>query len=164
MEYKLLYTSDHEFEDKHDIHSLYYFCMDARFQSESQEFKNFLHRDSYDRQIVAGGSLVFFTEEYCLPPAKDFMLFSADFAQQYHHIKEIILCDHDDCGAYRSVLAAKLGKDREDVTLDEIKAEQERNLVRAKEMLSAHYPEIKITIVRAVFDSERKHVQFFELI
>ena len=159
-----MYTSKGKFQDKHEIQTLYYFCMDARFQNESHDFKNFLSRDSYDRQIVAGGSLVFFAEEYGLPPAKDFMLFSADFAQQYHHIKEIIICDHDDCGAYKSVLAAKLGKDRKDVTLDEIKAEQERNLVRTKEMLSAHYPEISIIIVRAVLDSERKHVQFFELI
>lgn len=159
----MLYTSESEFHNIHDIHTLYYFCMDARFSNASQAFKNFLHRDSYDRQIVAGGSLVFFAEEYGMPPVKDFMLFTADFAQQYHHIKEIILCDHDDCGAYRSALAVKLGKDRKDVTLDEIKAEQERNLVRAKEMLSAHYPEIQIIIVRAVFDSEEKHVQFFEL-
>jgi hypothetical protein len=163
-EYTRLFASPAEFSDFHEVEALYYFCMDARFRKQSADFKNFLGRASYDRQIAAGGSLVFFAEEYGLPPVKDFMLFSADFARQYHHVREIILCDHDDCGAYRSVLAQKLRKERSEVTLDEIKREQEMNLLRARELLAARYPGVKVTLVRAAFaDDDKRRVAFYEL-
>ena len=160
MNHKFLFESPEAFDDFHRVESLYFMCMDARFEIHSQMFKKHLGRGGYDRQILAGGIIGLFAEEYGIPSPGEFLLFSADFAVKYHGVKEVILVEHDDCGAYKSGLAFKLNKSRDQVTAEDIKSEQEKNLPRARELILKIHPELKVLLVRCCLEGGR--VKFYE--
>lgn len=161
MDYKLLFESPEKFKDMREVETLFFLCMDARFEEHSNLFKKFLGRKGYDRHIVAGGIIGLFAEEYGLPSPRNFYLFTENFAEKYHHIKEVILVEHDDCGAYKSALANKLKKDRASVTPEEIKNEQEINLQRAKQCFLRINPRLAILMVRACLEEGK--VRFYEV-
>lgn len=75
-------------------------CMDYRLFDETIELlKNDCCVDSFDHTILAGASLGFNQDEY-LNWAPTFIN-HVDLAIQLHHIKKIVVIDHEDCGAYK---------------------------------------------------------------
>jgi carbonic anhydrase len=75
-------------------------CIDYRlFDATIELLKKSCCVDAFDHFILAGASLGFNQDEYKnWPPA---LINHIDLAIQLHHIKKIVVIDHEDCGAYK---------------------------------------------------------------
>lgn len=65
-------------------------CIDFRFQEYINRWilENFDSK-SFDRVAIAGGAFDF-----------DYVLKQVEISKRLHHIKKVILINHEDCGAY----------------------------------------------------------------
>ena len=81
-------------------------CMDFRLENEvlaHMDGRNL--RDKYDRVALAGASLAAVTKAY---PEWGLAFWShLDVALKLHEIKKVMVIDHRDCGAYRTILGAE---------------------------------------------------------
>ena len=112
-------------------------CMDFRL---IDDLSRFLDADGYnnnfDEVILAGASLGLMQNTY--PEWRPTAIAHIDLARKLHHIHEIILVDHMDCGAY------KLLYNQSHFTADEEYALHAQNLNAAAIELQTRYPELKI--------------------
>lgn len=74
----------------HSCEAVVVTCIDFRFQEFIKNWtsKNFAPK-SFDRVAIAGGV---FDLEYILK--------QVDISERLHHIKKVVLVNHEDCGAY----------------------------------------------------------------
>lgn len=75
-------------------------CIDYRLFDETIELlKKDCCVDGFDHTILAGASLGYNQNEYLnwAPTFTDHV----DLALELHHIKKIVVIDHEDCGAYK---------------------------------------------------------------
>lgn len=87
-------------------------CIDFRFLASERYFLN-LHNlgNQYDWTALAGASLALagFPNGYDTEAFWD----QLDFSYKQHHIKKVIILDHQDCGAYASKIDPDLSQDGE---------------------------------------------------
>lgn len=107
MSYPFLYQNQHEAE------AIVLFCMDFRFKDAVLDFlKHDLGLVDLDLVVLAGAS-----KNLAAPAARsDFETAIKQFelSVKLHHIKKIILIDHQDCGAYGGAAAFETSaKERE---------------------------------------------------
>lgn len=75
---------------KHDCSAIVISCIDFRFQDFIEEWLHDNHREhDHDRVSIAGGVYDFYT-----------ILKQVEISDRLHHIKTVILMNHEDCGAY----------------------------------------------------------------
>ncbi|MDD5147287.1 MAG: hypothetical protein PHV63_01885 [Candidatus Daviesbacteria bacterium] len=74
----------------HTCETIIVTCIDFRFQEYINNWiaENFAPK-TYDRVAIAGGVFDL-----------DYMLKQVDISRTLHHIKKVILINHEDCGAY----------------------------------------------------------------
>ncbi|MDD5415980.1 MAG: hypothetical protein PHE48_03205 [Candidatus Daviesbacteria bacterium] len=74
----------------HTCEAIIVTCIDFRFQEYINNWiaENFAAK-TYDRVAIAGGVFDL-----------DYMLKQVDISRTLHHIKKVILINHEDCGAY----------------------------------------------------------------
>ena len=85
-------------------------CMDYRLLDAIVSYMH--HRGlkgKYDHIILAGGSLGAVTDKY--PAWNETFWEHLDAAIALHGVKQVLLMDHRDCGAYRVILGEDLAKD-----------------------------------------------------
>lgn len=77
-------------QHQHDCEALIVTCIDYRFQHYIHEY---LHKTfdpkTYDRVALAGAVQDF-----------EYIMKQVDIAVRLHHIKKVVLINHEDCGAY----------------------------------------------------------------
>ena len=75
-------------------------CIDYRlFDSTIELLKKDCHVDAFDHTILPGASLGYNQDTYeNWPPT---FIDQVDLALKLHHIKKIVVIDHEDCGAYK---------------------------------------------------------------
>ena len=75
-------------------------CIDYRLFDDTIEFlKKDCNVKNFDHTILAGSSLGFNQKKYnCWPNT---FIQHVQLAIDLHHIKKIVVIDHDDCGAYK---------------------------------------------------------------
>jgi carbonic anhydrase len=75
-------------------------CIDYRLFDKTLELlKEQCCVDKFDHCILAGSSLGYNQNKYeCWPPT---FIEHVDLAIKLHHIKKIVVIDHEDCGAYK---------------------------------------------------------------
>lgn len=128
----------------HNCKTLIVHCMDFRLGKPMKEYmekKNLL--GDCDIISVAGGVKSLLTPKN--PSDRDFILRQIDISVNLHRIKEIILSNHTDCGAYGG--SAKLNSSEEECEfhIGEMK--------KAKELIMDKYPNIEIKMVLGKIDS-----------
>lgn len=85
-------------------------CMDYRLLDETERYMTDRGlRDKYDHVILAGASLGATTEKY--PSWNQAFWEHLEVAIKLHGIKKVILLDHRDCGAYKTILGEDFSKD-----------------------------------------------------
>jgi|688.fasta_scaffold12617_12 carbonic anhydrase len=111
-------------------------CMDFRLIDDVVKYldKNG-YNNNYDEYILAGASLGYNQNTY--PDWSLTFQEHIDLALKLHHIKEIILIDHENCGAYKLLISNyESSKELE---------YHKFNLALAKNTLQQKYPNLKIT-------------------
>ena len=85
-------------------------CMDYRLIDETERYMTGRGlRDKYDHVVLAGASLGAITTKY--PDWGRTFWEHLDIAIQLHQIHEVIVLDHRDCGAYKTILGVDLAAD-----------------------------------------------------
>jgi len=75
-------------------------CIDYRlFDTTIELLRKDCHVDAFDHTILAGASLGYNQNDY--ETWKQTFIDQIDLAIQLHHIKKIVVIDHEDCGAYK---------------------------------------------------------------
>jgi carbonic anhydrase len=113
-------------------------CIDFRFQEFLDRFidEQGMGGDC-DRISIAGG-------------VKEFgeMFHELDLSEQLHHVKDMYLINHQDCGAYGEAVVS-------DPREQEIHAS---DLQRARELLVAKYPELRVHLYFLTLEGEFRKV------
>ena len=85
-------------------------CMDYRLVEDTERYMAGRGlRKKYDHVILAGASLGAVTEKF--PAWNKTFWEHLDVAIDLHHIHQVILLDHRDCGAYKVILGEDFAKD-----------------------------------------------------
>ena len=127
-------------------------CMDFRLMDEIERYMRGRGlRDKYDHVILAGASLGAITEEY--PAWNQTFWEHLDIAIKLHNIREVIVMDHRDCGAYKVILGAEHTKDP--------KVERDTHathLKKLKGMINEKHPKLEVEMLLMDLDGKVEEV------
>jgi carbonic anhydrase len=127
-----------DYSKMHNAKSILLTCIDFRFIDDIVAQMNKLgYLNNYDEFVLAGASLGY----NGIPGYNNWAQVFNDhinLALSLHHIKEIIIIDHMDCGAYKKVYSPS------DLEGPNEKEKHVLNLHVTVETLSKLYPQIKI--------------------
>jgi carbonic anhydrase len=85
-------------------------CMDYRLVDDTERYMSGRGlRDKYDHIVLAGASLGALTGKY--PDWGRTFWEHLDVAIQLHQVHKVMVLDHRDCGAYKTILGEDLAKD-----------------------------------------------------
>ncbi len=84
-------------------------CMDYRLIDETERYMTGRGlRNKYDHIVLAGASLGALTDKY--PDWGRTFWEHVDIAIQLHQVRKVMVLDHRDCGAYKTILGEDLAK------------------------------------------------------
>ena len=127
-------------------------CMDFRLMDEIERYMSGRGlRDKYDHMILAGASLGAITDKY--PAWNQTFWEHLDIAIKLHNIREVIVMDHRDCGAYKVILDAEHAKDPK-VERDTHAA----HLKKLKGMINEKYPKLEVETLLMALDGKVEEV------
>ncbi len=135
----------------HTAKALVITCMDFRLIDDAVYFLNSKgYNNNYDNIILAGASLGYNQTKY--DSWKKTVDDHIGLAKKLHHIKEIIVIDHMDCGAYKLFYEkTKLSR------TEEIKLHKE-NFAKFEKLIYQTYPELKVYCYLMDIDGKIVHV------
>lgn len=122
----------------HTAQALVLRCIDFRFVSGLHDQLGSLGlKDQHDLVSVAGAAknLV----DPMKPADTEFVMRQIDIANRLHHIKEVIIINHLDCGAYGKIFASP----------EEERQRHERDLKAARDLITTTYPNLKVRLILA---------------
>ena len=115
-------------------------CMDFRLVDDTEKYMAERGlRDKYDHIILAGASLGANTEKY--PSWNQTFWDHLDVSIKLHAIKTVIILDHRDCGAYKTILLEDFHKNPE-----KEKAIHTTKQIALREMIKKKYPTLKVEL------------------
>ena len=136
-----------KFKGVHSCEAVILSCIDFRFWKETVEFaEKELGLASFDFPSLPGAAK-------SINEGDELAMKCISVPCDLHHVKKIILINHEDCGAYGG--SAKFGDDR--------KAEQkfhEEELQKAKNKIAEKYPEKEIILVYARLADDKENIEF----
>jgi len=114
-------------------------CVDFRLRHETENLmRSQLHLlDDYDEVALPGASLGMVLVDH--PHWRQTLEDIISLVEQLHQIKQIILLDHRDCGAYKLIKGPEYATSTEAET-----AIHKQTLLEAKAVLQAKFPAIKV--------------------
>lgn len=146
-----------KFKDVHSCDAVVLTCIDFRFWKETLEF--------IEKSPPAGGLGIKSFDFPSLPgsaKAINECMASSDLAMQcigvpcdLHHVKKIVIVNHEDCGAY--------GGSGKFETREEEQQFHEGELRKAKEKLSEKYSDKEYVLVYARLADNKENVEFIEV-
>ena len=109
----------------HHCQAIIIHCIDFRFQDHLTDWTKNL-KGGFDRLSIAGA-------------VKDlpYVISQIDISYRLHHVKEVYLINHEDCGAYG--IEGTFKKHKED-------------LIRAKKAIKDKYPELSVFLLYLKLD------------
>jgi hypothetical protein len=131
------------------IEALLLTCMDYRLVDATVAWMDGLEhmKGEFDHIVLAGASLGVVTDKF--PPWAQTFWDHLKISIDLHHIKEVMILDHRDCGAYKVVYGKDLGKLPEEET--EVHA---TNLKKMRELVKARYPELPVIVGLMALDGK----------
>ncbi|MGE5297919.1 MAG: carbonic anhydrase [Acidobacteriaceae bacterium] len=137
----------------HNAQAIVVSCIDFRFRKALQKFfEEQLNIYSVDHKADAGGAKMIVEEG----PVRDWILKNIEISVELHHVNQIILINHEDCGAYGG--SAKFASHDEEIKFQELQLRHAVSVVRAK------YPSKQVEAYLAVFDKNHEQNIVFKKI
>ena len=136
------------FKNFHKVPAAAFFCLDPRFFEQTVAFiKEELGFEHFDPYVMPSGPRVLVRDE-----TRSVMLGNIERVSiGLHHVSEMVLVAHRDCGAYGGSAAFK-GPAEE-------KATQVEDLKLARGILNEKFPNLNVTVYYAEIALE--HVEFY---
>lgn len=142
MPYKYLYKGIHSCE------AAVAACMDFRFWKETADFvEKELEIKTFDLATRPGGVRALNETETATKALKPF-----EISSELHHIKKIVLVNHEDCGAYGGSKKFENKKEEEEFHKNELK--------KAAGILKKKYKEHQIITVYARLSEDGSKIEF----
>lgn len=127
-------------------------CIDFRLLSEYVRFLSTIgYNDNFDDFILAGASLGF--NQSVFPDWKSTFLEHLRLAQDLHHIKEIIVIDHMDCGAYKEFY------NKPNISDQEERALHIENLRKFRKYINENYKTLDVHCYLMDLDGTTKEIK-----
>ena len=138
----------YEFKNFHHVPAAAVFCLDPRFRTQHERFiAEELGFDNFDQYVFPGGPKVLANEE-----TRDIFLGAIEKVSiGLHHVKELVLIAHRDCGAY--------GGSAEFPNPATEKATQVEDLKIARGVLVERFPDITVSMFYAEINGDK--VEFY---
>ena len=137
-----------KYKGVHSCEAVVLACIDFRFWKETVEFiEKELGIKSYDFPSLPGAAKAINESN-----GSDLAMSCISVPCDLHHVKKIVIINHQDCGAY----GGSVKFENED---DEQKFHEEE-LKKAKEKLSAKYPDKEIILVYARLADNQENIEF----
>lgn len=96
----------------HQAKALILSCIDYRFLAEEFHFLSLKNlKNQYDLTALAGAALAL--AGFPHPSDTEAFWDQLNISHQLHHIEKVIIIDHQDCGAYATLIDANLSQDPE---------------------------------------------------
>lgn len=135
----------------HHAKALVLSCIDFRFMTAEQQFLANILPKQYDWTALAGASLALSG----FPHEAELMVFldQLDLSYKLHSIEKVIILDHEDCGAYSSLIDPNLHQNPE----REYQVHTDY-LNQAYTMIHHHYPNLTVELYFVTLESEFKLV------
>jgi hypothetical protein len=138
-----------KFKDVHHCETVVLTCIDFRFWKETVQFiESELGIKTFDFPSLPGSAKAINESN-----DEEFIFGCISVPIELHHAEKIVIINHQDCGAYGG--SAKFNGDE--------KTEQEfheNELKKAKEKISAKYPDKKIILVYAKLVDDKENIEF----
>ena len=138
-----------KFKDVHHCEAVVLTCIDFRFWKETVQFiENELEIKTFDFPSLPGSAKAINESN-----DETFVFGCISVPVELHHAEKIVIINHQDCGAYGG--SAKFNNDE--------KAEQEfhgQELKKAKEKISAKYPDKEIILIYAKLVDDKDSIEF----
>ncbi|WP_174873710.1 carbonic anhydrase [Vogesella oryzae] len=127
-------------------------CMDYRLVDDTERFMAGMGmRNKYDHVVLAGAALGAITPKF---PAWNTAFWEhLQVAIDLHHIHQVIILDHRDCGAYKVVLGQDFGQ-LPDV---ETKVHAE-TLMQLRQQILAKYPQLQVQTYLMALDGSVQQI------
>ena len=122
----------------HTAKALVITCMDFRLIDDAVYFLNGRgYNNNYDEIVLAGASLGYNQTKYeCWKKTVDDHI---GLARKLHHIKEVIVIDHMDCGAYKLFYGKTKLARKEEIEL------HRENFEKFEELITSTYPDLTVS-------------------
>ncbi len=134
--------------ETHQAKALILSCIDFRFLTAERYFlKNKNLTGKYDWTALAGASLAI--AGFPHPSDAEAFWDQLDISYKLHHIHKVIIIDHQDCGAYATMIDANLSKDPE----RELQVHSDY-LNRAYWLIRNRYPNIDVELYLATLNQD----------
>ena len=112
-------------------------CMDFRLIDDAVKYLNAHgYNNNYDEFILAGASLGYNQTKFAA--WTESLDKHIELAKQLHQIKEVIVIDHMNCGAYKLLYDKKTLSETEETVL------HQENFVKFKETIKTKYPDLTV--------------------
>ena len=132
--------------ENHQAKALVLSCIDFRFLTIEREFLGLKKmRNQYDLTALAGASLAL--AGFPHPSDAEAFWDQLDISVRLHQIKKVIVIDHQDCGAYATMIDANLSKD----PTRELQIHTDY-LSRAYQSIRKRYPDLQIELYFATLN------------
>jgi carbonic anhydrase len=123
-------------------------CMDFRLMDDIERYMSGRGlRKKYDHIVLAGASLGAITDQY--PAWNKTFWEHLEIAIKLHNIPTVIVMDHRDCGAYKTILGAEHAKDPK-VEKDTHAAQ----LKTLKGMINEKHPKLRVEMLLMALDGK----------
>ena len=121
----------------HDAKAIVITCMDFRLIDDAVRYLDKEgYNNNYDEFILAGSSLGYNQKTY--NAWTETLDKHIELAQQLHKIKEVIVIDHMNCGAYKIFYNKKSLSEAEELQL------HKENFTKFRETVNKKYPHLKV--------------------
>jgi carbonic anhydrase len=124
----------------HKARAMVITCMDFRLIDDAVNYLNSKgYNNNYDEFILAGASLGYNQTVYS--SWAETLDTHIELAEKLHHITEIIVIDHMDCGAY------KIFYNKQSITEEDEIALHKENFSKFKEIIGKKYPDLTVRTI-----------------
>lgn len=118
----------------HEAQALVLTCIDFRFHEQIVKLLNEQGINSFDLKCDAGAVKYLVSDEK--PAVREWILQNIEIAKRLHRIRQIVLINHADCGAYGGNAAFSTAEDQAKFHRDQLK--------QAKILIQKSFPDLQI--------------------
>jgi hypothetical protein len=128
-------------------------CMDYRLVDQTAHYMEGRGlKGKYDDIVLAGASLGAVTDKH--PAWNETFWDELEVALQLHHIHKVMVLDHRDCGAYKTILGEDFAKDPAKET-----AVHTTHLKKLGDAIHAKYPDLGVELLLMALDGKVEKIQ-----
>ncbi len=135
------------FKNKHTCEAVVLTCVDFRFWNSVVEFvKNELKIKNFDLATVPGAAKEIVNGNEAIDKLE------IDIPVKFHHVRKVVIVNHEDCGAYGGSSRFK--------NADEEEKFHRGELLKARSIIEKVHPGVEVVLAYARLVDEKKKIRF----